>query len=192
MSSLTCSFSCILVIDIYNKIAQAKVIPDFEGNRKKAYFVGDDRENPTIGIGFNLGRPGARKDFETVLTDRDFDAVKNGREELTEEEILALYFFDIKKHTDRARGKIQQFDTFPVYVQTALVNAFFRADIGPKTIALINNERWDDVASEYLNHKEYQEADERGRPGVKKRMNFNADEFRKYAEELKKKKNQKK
>ena len=168
MSSLTCSFSCILVIDIYNKIAHAKVIPDFEGNRKKAYFVGDDRENPTIGIGFNLGRPGARKDFETVLTDRDFDAVKNGREELTEEEILALYFFDIKKHTDRARGKIQQFDTFPVYVQTALVNAFFRADIGPKTIALINNERWDDVASEYLNHKEYQDQTKGAVPELRK------------------------
>ena len=153
--------------------------------------MGDDRENPTIGIGCNLGRFGARQDFERVLPDRDFDAVKNGREELTEEEIYTLFAFDIQKHTDRARGKIHQFDTFPVYVQTALVNAFYRGDIGPKTIALINNGRWEDVTSEYLNHKGYRDADRRDLPGIRKRMNFNADEFRKYAEELNKEKRDK-
>ena len=78
------------------------------------------------------------------------------------------------------------FDGFPKYVRSAILNALYRGDLGPKTISLINQGKWSKVKAEYLNHDNYKNP---GRyPGVRTRMQENGNAFEKYANELAKSK----
>jgi hypothetical protein len=47
--------------------------------------------------------------------------------------------------------------------------------MGPKTIKLLNQNKFADAAKEYLNHREYRSTNNRG---VKKRMDWNAAVFK--------------
>ena len=154
--------------------------------------MAEDRTNPTIGRGFNFARHSAREDFKNVLPDRDFDSVKDGNEELTKYEIDKLFAHDIKANTAWVRNQVigqELFDSFPVEVQAAIINGFYRGDIHKdhKTVKLIKNEEWDRVPTEYLNHNEYSTARKNNKNGIVDRMNYNAAVFKKYAMELKKK-----
>lgn len=89
----------------------------------------------------------------------------------------------IKKVENEVRRLIPKYDQFPRYVRMALLNAKYRADLGPATIKLINQNKWSIVSKEYLNHSNYKNPGKY--PGVVKRMKSNADAFDRYAKELK-------
>ena len=89
----------------------------------------------------------------------------------------------IEKKESDLRRLLPNFDKYPKYVRTALLNAKYRGDIGKNTIALINQGKWNLVSKEYLNHSNYKNPGKF--PGVKKRMESNAIAFDRYANELK-------
>jgi GH24 family phage-related lysozyme (muramidase) len=89
----------------------------------------------------------------------------------------------IKKVENEVRRLIPKYDQFPRYVRMALLNAKYRADLGPATIKLINQNKWSIVSKEYLDHSNYKNPGKY--PGVVKRMKSNADAFDRYAKELK-------
>ena len=89
----------------------------------------------------------------------------------------------IKKVENEVRRLIPKYDQFPRYVRMALLNAKYRADLGPATIKLINQNKWSIVSKEYLNHSNYKNPGKY--PGVVKRMKSNADAFDRYDKELK-------
>jgi GH24 family phage-related lysozyme (muramidase) len=92
----------------------------------------------------------------------------------------------IADNESKAARLIPKFTSYPKYVRTAILNAIYRGDLGPVTRKLINQGKWDRVATEYLNHPNYTNP---GRfKGVVKRMKSNADAFAQYAAELKGKK----
>ena len=62
-------------------------------------------------------------------------------------------------------------------VKIAMVSAYYRGDMGPKTEALIRNGDWCHVKAEYLNHGDYINCIPRHIPGVCKRMDWNAAQF---------------
>jgi len=100
--------------------------------------------------------------------------------EKTAEDLLTK---GIQKIENNVRRLIPKYDSYPKYVQMAIMNASYRGDLGPATTKLINQGKWDDVPAEYLNHPNYINPGKK--TGVVKRMKSNADAFTKYATELK-------
>ena len=128
-------------------------------NAKKLWFPHKSIEggSATIGYGHKI-QP--NENFSKGITDND--AVK-------------LLEKDTSKKIDLAKKHIKTFDSLPLSVRIATINAFYRGDMGPKTIELLNQNKFDDAAKQYLNHKEYRSTKNRG---VKKRMDWNAAVFK--------------
>lgn len=89
---------------------------------------------------------------------------------LTEDEAQKLLKADITKKLNDARRLIKGFDSLPVEVKIAALNALYRGDLGPKTISWLNQRNFKQAAKEYLNHREYKTT---SNVGVKKRMDWN-------------------
>lgn len=89
---------------------------------------------------------------------------------LTEDEAQKLLKADIAKKLNDARRLIKGFDSLPVQVKVAALNALYRGDLGPKTISWLNQRNFKQAAKEYLNHREYKTT---SNVGVKKRMDWN-------------------
>lgn len=104
-------------------------------------------------------------------------------ERISDSKANQLLELGIKKEENEVRRLVPKYDQYPRYVKIALLNAKYRGDLGPATIKLINQNKWNLVSKEYLNHPNYKNP---GRyPGVVKRMKSNADAFDRYAKELK-------
>jgi len=89
--------------------------------------------NITVGIGFNMDRPDARKVFSeaTGLGDADFDAVYAGKKKLDEVHIRRLFDHTIREAEDVVTRRVG--DNIPEHQRLALVSMAFNgpALIGP-------------------------------------------------------------
>ena len=70
---------------------------------------------------------------------------------ISEKQAEALLTKGIQKIESDVRRRIPKYDSYPKYVQMAIMNASYRGDLGPATIKLINSGQWDKVSKEYLN-----------------------------------------
>lgn len=167
------------------------IVPFEGGHRGRVYDPNpnDGRPEPTIGVGHYMDRGDSRETFRKVFGDTvNWKDIYQGRTELTEAYGRRLFDYDVETFVQGARKRIHEFDGLPVPVQEGIVNALYRGDIGPKTIRLMNENRWEEATDEYLNHKGYRNATFRGMEGIVIRMNENARRFRAYAIELEEKK----
>jgi GH24 family phage-related lysozyme (muramidase) len=101
---------------------------------------------------------------------------------ISEKKAEALLTKGIQQIEGNVRRLVNKYDSYPKYVQMSIMNASYRGDLGPATIKLINQGKWDLVSKEYLNHKNYKNPGKL--TGVVKRMKSNADAFDRYASEL--------
>jgi len=92
-------------------------------------------------------------------------------EGITDDEAIKLLEKDINRKIHDAKRLIKNFDSLPLTVRIAVINALYRGDMGPKTMALLASHRFGEAAKEYLNHREYKTTSNKG---VKKRMEWNA------------------
>lgn len=85
----------------------------------------------------------------------------------------------LQDHVQRAKDFIgaSTYNSLPKNVQTAVVTAVYRGDLGPKTRTLIKNGEWSKVSTEYLNHGDYKNAEKNKMMGIRRRMNWVADQF---------------
>jgi GH24 family phage-related lysozyme (muramidase) len=104
---------------------------------------------------------------------------------LSKKEVYDLFAKDIKKHINLCRKYFSKFDTYPICVQVAILDGFFRGDLSgsPKTMRLINQGKWIEASREYLNHTEYKQS-KIEKTGVYKRMDRNALMYLRYGEKL--------
>lgn len=163
-----------------------KVIIDFETVNGEPYLQSYDAQpkNPavhdtTIGYGFNLNRPDARSTFQKLVPGLDFDKVKEGQQNITKQQAWTLLNHDIEERVALAQLRLgtDLYNSFPANVKSAIISAIYRGDLGPKTMNLIKDQKWKDVSVEYLNHKQYKDADKLGIIGIRTRMNWNAEQF---------------
>jgi len=158
-------------------------IKQYEGFRNAVYD--DGRGYPTIGVG-HLIKPESKGIFQSLFGNTvNYDAIVSGQAKLTDEQVDQLAKHDINEHLQRSKKMFPKFDTYPYYVKEALLNSVYRGDTGPKTVALINAEKWEEAAAEYLNRHDYMNADALGIPGIKRRMDANRDAMLEYAKQLK-------
>ena len=94
---------------------------------------------------------------------------------ITDDDALKLLEKDASKKIDVAKKHIEKFDSMPLTVRIATINALYRGDMGPKTMKLLSQNKFAEAGKEYLNHGEYRSTKNRG---VKKRMDWNAAVFR--------------
>uniref|UniRef100_A0A1X7THP7 Lysozyme n=1 Tax=Amphimedon queenslandica TaxID=400682 RepID=A0A1X7THP7_AMPQE len=64
-----------------------------EGYKRRVYI--DTESNPTVGIGFNLNKPGAKAKIERVGA--NYEAVLNGSQRLSDGQIRKLFSDDMKE-----------------------------------------------------------------------------------------------
>ncbi len=159
----------------------ADYIAKSEGIEKKVYD--DGRGNLTIGIGHML-KDKSPAIFKKLFGDEvDYEAVASGKASLEKDQVYKLFEYDLDEHLDRARGIFTQFDTYPQYLQAALLDSVYRGDTGGKTARLINAGKWKEAAKEYLNRKDYKNRAALGIRGIGPRMERNRNAMLKYAQE---------
>lgn len=152
-------------------------IGQWEGKRNTMYL--DTEKKPTIGIGHYLTNTQQDRDLFKALFGNvvNYDAVLKGKQKLTDDQIEKLFNVDVKVKERLASSKISNFSSFPQYVKNAIINAFYRGDMGPKTIKLMNSGNWGAAAKEYLNHQNARS----GPDQIQRRMKTNALAFAQFA-----------
>ena len=133
-----------------------------EGLKLEAYKPDKDEEDFTIGYG-HYG------------VDED--------ETITEEEAEELLDKDVRTRLDSVVDLLPKFNSYPNDLQQAIFSEHYRGSIqqSPKTRALINDGKFEEAAEEFLDNKEYREAEERGIPGIRTRMEKVSELLKKYA-----------
>jgi GH24 family phage-related lysozyme (muramidase) len=141
-----------------------QTIRDAEGLELEAYKPDEDEEKFTIGYG--------RYGVEEGMT-------------ITEEEAEEFLDEDVRERLDSIVDLLPQFNSYPNDLQQAIFSEHYRGSIqqSPKTRKLINDGDFKEAAEEFLDNKEYEEAEERGIPGIRKRMEKVSELLKKYAEE---------
>ena len=119
----------------------------------KATKVFDDEKNFTIGYGRNNAN------------------VKEG-DTITQEQAEKFLAEDIEVRLEEIQDLIPNFPNLSKPLQIALFSEYYRGSVrqSPKTVALINQGKYQEAAAEFLNNDEYRNAVQRKRRGIRNRM----------------------
>ncbi|APR82192.1 Hypothetical protein A7982_07541 [Minicystis rosea] len=118
-----------------------------EGRRKHMYV--DSEGHPSIGIGFNLDKSGARKQIEALGL--DYDKVYAGTQDITDAQVDSLFAQDTTTAQTTARSTFPNFDSFTDTQQKALTDMTF--NLGgfskwPNFVKAVNAGDWEKAAKE--------------------------------------------
>jgi len=139
-----------------------QTIRDAESLRLESYKPDDDEIKFTIGYG--------RYGVDDGMT-------------ITEEEAEEFLDEDVRERLDSIVDLLPKFNSYPNDLQQAIFSEHYRGSIqqSPKTRKLINEGNFLEAAEEFLDNKEYKEAEERGIPGIRPRMEKVSELLKKYA-----------
>jgi GH24 family phage-related lysozyme (muramidase) len=142
-------------------------IENWEGRRNHVYL--DSHGHPTIGIGFNLDRADAREKIEDLGL--DYDEVRAGNRDLTDDQIDQLFDADLDQAIDDAGQIISNFDSLPGARQTLVVDMIFNLGATGfsnfrRAISAIDNENWETAADEMQDSSWYHQVGRRARADV--------------------------
>jgi lysozyme len=135
-----------------------------EGKHTKAYP--DSEKVPTIGVGFNLNRPDAKKRIESIGL--DYEKVKAGKQELTEQQITKFLEADIETAAADCKSVFPKFNELSDVRQRVLVDMMFnlgqpRFSKLKKMIANVQAAKFDAAADEMKASKWYDQVKMRGK-----------------------------
>jgi GH24 family phage-related lysozyme (muramidase) len=99
---------------------------------------------------------------------------------MTEEEARQALSDDIDSRLPEIRRAIPQFDNLTAEAQAPLISEWFRGSLvqSRATRRLINQGRYDQAATEFLNNDEYRNAVRRNRRGIRQRMEETSNAIR--------------
>lgn len=100
-------------------------IEDHEGIRYRTYK--DSRGKKTIGVGFNLQSPGAKKMITSLGV--NYAKVKNGSLRLTQDQIETLFEKKTEEALSGARRNIDNFDKLPKDIQLVVVDMIYNLGV---------------------------------------------------------------
>ncbi len=132
-----------------DKIKLGAWIARWEGRSRHVYM--DTEGHPTVGIGFNLDRPQAKREIEALGL--DYDKVRTGAQDLTDGQIDQLFSKTTDEAISGARQAVTNFDDIPEDKQVVLVDMVFNLGVGKfskfrKTIDAVEKEDWLQAALE--------------------------------------------
>ena len=140
------------------------VIQRNEGVKYKPYK--DSNGHLTIGIGHKIVAGEKFRQIDDTIVEK-------------------LFAKDVQHHLRRCRRFLPQYDSYPVCVQVAILDGFYRGCLSgsPKTLRLIRKGRWTEASVEYLNNREYR-ISKKKKTGVYLRMKRNAVKFLRYGQKI--------
>lgn len=109
------------------------------------------RKHPTVGIGCNLDRGGARSSLAAVGA--DYDAVRSGTADLTAEQIDLLFEFDLHNAMAEVHRIVPDLYELPEAVQLVLVDMTFNMGSVrgfPRMLAAIRERNWREMIIEMV------------------------------------------
>lgn len=140
-----------------------KLVEFHEGRKNRVYK--DSEGVLTIGVGFNLERPGARKDIEALGV--NFDDLRSGRVSLSNDHIDQLLSQDLTNSRLSAASLFPDISTYSPARQAALVDMTF--NLGPTRLRGFEEMRkaikagdWDKAADEAQDSKWFNQVGRRG------------------------------
>ena len=98
-----------------------ELVARHEGNRSRVYD--DSTGHPTVGIGFNLDRADARTAVTSLGV--DYDALRSGAVELTDQQVTQLFDRDLNQAVAAAERTVSNFNDLPANVQLVVVDMVF-------------------------------------------------------------------
>lgn len=142
-----------VAIDYSSRMAGA------EGAKKHVYLDTATPKRKTVGIGFNMDKPGAKAEFDSLLGTggtSHFDDVRGGTADLTEREMITMLDDAKPSYEAAARREVSSFDTQSPERQAALME--LEANMGSiagfkNMIAAINGGDYKKAAYELLHGK---------------------------------------
>lgn len=118
---------------------------------REAHVYTDTEGHPSVGVGFNLDRPGAREALAAVGA--DYDAVRAGQQDLTDAQMDRLRDSDLERARQTVRDNVENFDSLSPSQQDALTDMAY--NLGPtgfagfqKMIEAVENDDWETAAAE--------------------------------------------
>ena len=133
-----------------------------EGHERHVYP--DSLKIPSIGIGFNLKRSGARNALAAVGA--DYDQVLAGKQDLTDAQIDALFVKDLDGAIAGAKRQVPNFDQLPFNARLVVVDMMFMGEGAfagfKKMIAALKAFDYDTAADEMKDSKWYGQVGLRG------------------------------
>lgn len=140
----------------------AKYLAFNEGFRTRRYY--DSRGFPTVGIGFNLARDGARAAIEAVGA--DFGRIKSGKDSLSQSQAIALLSVDEQAAIETARSLFPDFDKYDPTRQLILADLAYnlgKAKLANFTsfIDAVKANNWDQAAGALRKSKWFSEVGKR-------------------------------
>jgi len=129
-------------------------IREHEGYRPGVYK--DSLGVPTVGIGFNLMRPDAKKIAQQAGV--DYDNIFNGKEKLTDEQIKEIFKITLSIAYKDAKTWIPKFDSLPKNIKLGILDLSFNMGLSRlskfvKTKEYILNNDFKKAAQELQNSK---------------------------------------
>lgn len=124
-------------------------ISEYEGKKSKMYV--DTMGHPTVGVGFNLDRDGAAGQLASIGA--NYEEVRSGAEELTDDQINALLKGDIETAVGHAESMISNFSSLTAARQFVVVDMIFNLGTGGfgafhHVIAAIEKGDWETAADQ--------------------------------------------
>lgn len=127
-------------------------------------------------------KPDPTEPFWTIGFGRHREDVKEG-DKITEEEAEEMLDEDVRSRITSIEEMLPEFDTYPDSLRDALFSEHFRGSIkdSPDTVKLMLDYDFDGAAKEYLDNDEYREAEAKGIPGIRPRMEKVSEELEKLS-----------
>jgi GH24 family phage-related lysozyme (muramidase) len=101
--------------------AARELVARHEDTRSRVYD--DGAGHPTVGIGFNLDRADARAAITNLGV--DYDALRSGAVELTEQQITQLFDRDLNQAVAAGERTVSNFNELPANVQLVVIDMVF-------------------------------------------------------------------
>jgi len=125
------------------------LISRHEGKRDCVYT--DTKGHPTIGIGYNLDNPGARKAIAAVGA--DYDSIRSGKTCLTNSQVMELFEPSYNSAVSGAKRAVSSYSSLCCGVQNVMTDMDYNLGDGGFAsfrtfISLINQGRWGDAAAD--------------------------------------------
>jgi GH24 family phage-related lysozyme (muramidase) len=156
-----------------------KIVKTYEsrGNEEKVLGVYKDSKGlPTIGHGHLITKESPSIFAETFPEEHKKNpqfgqTILSGKGRLTPEQADKLLERDVKTRIPKVQKLVPQFNTFSSELQGELASEYFRGMVGksPKAVNLLNQGKFNEAATEYLNADEYRTSVEQG-TGIAARM----------------------
>jgi GH24 family phage-related lysozyme (muramidase) len=155
-----------------NRASTETLVKNHEGLRFTVYY--DIEGHPTIGIGFNLDKEGARDRITAVHA--NYDRICAG-EALTESQVSALFAIDLEDAIQDATGLVANFADHPDPIQSVIIDMIF--NLGStgfakfeKTIAAFERKDYSTAAAQMADSKWAEQVPNRAREDIDIVMGF--------------------